>query len=195
MRNKRYTNLARREMTITSAVSDEAYNEETWNGDAHVAPSKNAVRDIIEALLNSTFVIAATPDIIGSTTPNVIYSLNKEIYKTSSADSPLTALQCSGTIVSNYGMTDAAMDIVLPTAVEGLAFLFILPTVRARAVRLRAGANDLINLNGVDGTDNGYVGVASGYTAKTRASVYTVKSSGGGFDWCVDSIVGGWAVL
>ena len=30
-----------------------------------------------------------------------------EVYKTQSADSPLTALQCSGTIVSNFGMTDA----------------------------------------------------------------------------------------
>lgn len=32
------------------AVSDEAYNEATWNGITTVAPSKNAVRDKIESL-------------------------------------------------------------------------------------------------------------------------------------------------
>jgi hypothetical protein len=132
------------------------------------------------------------PGTIGGTTPGVIYGLAKEIYKTASADSPLTALQCSKTIVSNYGMTDADCVISLPAAAEGLSFICILPAVRARYFKFRAGATDKIYLGGTAGSDNGYIGVASGYVTGSSCQIFAFKASDGGFDWFCLPIFGTW---
>ena len=136
----------------------------------------------------------AAPGTIGQTSPGAIYGLNKEIYKSADADSPLTAPQCSGTIVSNYGMTDADCTIDLPTAAEGLAFVCILPAVRARFFRLKcpSAQADKIYLLGVAGSDDGYVGVASGYATGASCSMFTFKASDGGFDWFCIPIFGTW---
>ena len=136
----------------------------------------------------------ASPKPIGETAPNTIRGKNKEIYKTASADSPLTATECSGTIVSNYGMTDADCIIDLPTAAEGLAFVCILPAVQARYFRLRcpSAEADKIYLLGVAGSDDGYVGVASGYTTGASASFFTFKASDGNYDWMCVPIFGTW---
>lgn len=136
----------------------------------------------------------ASPGTIGGTSPGVIYGWNKEIYKTQSADSPLTALQCSGTIVSNYGMTDADCTIDLPTAAEGLAFVAILPAVQAHFFKFHcpAAQADKIYLLGVAGSDDGNVGVASGYATGASASFFTFKASDGGFDWFCIPIFGTW---
>ena len=115
-----------------------------------------------------------------------------EVYKTASADSPLTALQCKRTIVSNYGMTDADCAITLPAAEEGLAFLCILPAVRARYFRLIANTGDKIYLSGTAGSAAGYVGVASGYATGTACQMFTFKASDGGFDWFCLPIFGTW---
>lgn len=133
-----------------------------------------------------------SPGAFGEETPNTVRSLNKEVYKTASADSPLTAAECSGTIVSNYGMTDADCVISLPTAAAGLGFLLILPAVRARYFKLRAGANDKIYLSGTSGIDNGYVGVASGYGSGACCSVFTFTTGAGAYDWSIITIVGTW---
>ena len=140
----------------------------------------------------------AEPDAIGETAPNTIRGKNKEVYKTASADSPLTAAECSGTIVSNYGMADADCLIDLPTAAEGLAFLCILPAVRAHYFRLQcpSAQADKINLltSGawVAGSDDGYVGVASGYAANACISMFAAKSTDGGFEWFAIPIAGSW---
>jgi hypothetical protein len=134
----------------------------------------------------------ASPDAIGETAPNTIRGKNKEVYKTANADSPLTAVQCSGTIVSNYGMTDADCTIELPAAAEGLSFVCVLPAVQARFFKLHAGATDKIYLLGVAGSDNGNVGVASGYATGASASLFTFKASDGGFDWFCIPIFGTW---
>lgn len=136
----------------------------------------------------------ASPDAIGGTTPNTIQGYNKEIFKTASADSPLTAAECAGTIVSNYGMTDADCIIDLPTAAEGLSFVCVLPAVRARYFRLRcpSAQADKIYLLGVAGNDDGYVGVASGYATGSAISLFTFKASDGGYDWFAIPIFGTW---
>jgi hypothetical protein len=152
------------------------------------------VRTIINVADGATANDMTAPGTIGGTTPGVIYGWNKEIYKTANADSPLTALQCSGTIVSNYGMTDADCVIDLPTAAEGLSFVCVLPAVRARYFRLRcpSAQADKIYLLGVAGSDDGYVGVASGYATGASCSMFTFKASDGGFDWMVIPIFGTW---
>lgn len=136
--------------------------------------------------------VIVAPGAIGTTTPDIIQGKTKEFYKTANADSPLTALQCSGTIVSNYGMTDADCAISLPTAISGLSFVCVLPAVRARYFKLRADTSDKIYLLGVAGSDNGYVGVASGYATGSSASFFTFKASDGGYDWFCIPIFGAW---
>jgi hypothetical protein len=138
------------------------------------------------------------PGTIGGTTPGVVYGLNKEIYKTADADSPLTAVQCAGTIVSNYGMTDADCTIDLPTAAEGLAFICILPTVQAHFFRLKCptAQTDKINLltagAWVAGSDDGYVGVASGYSANASISMFCAKIIDGTYEWFAMPVAGTW---
>jgi hypothetical protein len=140
----------------------------------------------------------AAPGAIGETTPSTIRGLNKEIYKTQSADSPLTAAECSGTIVSNYGMADADCTIDLPTAAEGLAFICILPTVQAHFFHLKcpSAQTDKINLltSGawVAGSDDGYVGVASGYSANASISMFCAKITDGTYEWFAMPVAGTW---
>ena len=131
---------------------------------------------------------------LGESAQNTIRGKNKEIYKTASGDSPLTAAECSGTIVSNYGMTDADCTIDLPTAAEGLAFVCILPTVRARYFRLccPAAQADKIYLNGTAGSDDGFVVVYSGYATASSCSIFTFKASDGGYDWFCIPLFGTW---
>ena len=139
-----------------------------------------------------------SPGPVGETTPNTIRGKNKEVYKTQSADGPLTAAECAGTIVSNYGMTDADCVIDLPPAAEGLAFICILPAVRARYFRLRcpsAQADKIYLLTSsawVAGSDDGYVGVASGYAANAMISMFCAKDTGGDFNWFSIPIAGTW---
>jgi len=183
------------------------------NGDTTHAPDGNSVFDALAlkasldspelvtpklgtpasgTLTNCTGYPLASPGAIGETTPNTIRGKNVEIFKTSSADGPLTSGQCCGTIVSNYGMTDADCAINLPTAAPGYAFVVILPSVRSRYFKFRAGTSDKIYLNGVAGSDNGHVGVASGYVTGTSCSFFTFKASDGGYDWFAISLFGTW---
>jgi len=162
--------------------------------DGIVALSASEVRTIINVADGATANNMAAPGAIGGTTPNTIQGYNKEIFKTASADSPLTAAECSGTIVSNYGMTDADCIVDLPIAAEGLSFVCVLPAVRARYFRLRcpSAQADKIYLLGVAGSDDGYVGVASGYATGSAISMFTFKASDGGYDWFAIPIFGTW---
>lgn len=167
--------------------------------DADVVPvvqsgvTKKVALSVLKTYVAGTADLTA-PGPIGGTTPNTIQGYNKEIFKTASADSPLTAVQCAGTIVSNYGMTDADCIIDLPTAAEGLSFVCVLPAVRAKYFRLRcpSAQSDKIYLLGVAGSDDGYVGVASGYATGSAISMFTFKSSDGGYDWFAIPIFGTW---
>jgi hypothetical protein len=142
--------------------------------------------DTVKRMLVTTTSLAAGTEQIRGTT--------KEIFKTANADSPLTAAQCAGTIVSNYGMTDADCTIDLPTAAEGLSFVAILPAVQAHFFKFHCptAQADKIYLLGVAGSDDGNVGVASGYATGAAASFFTFKASDGGFDWFCIPIFGTW---
>jgi hypothetical protein len=141
--------------------------------------------DTVKRMLVTTTSLAAGTEQIRGTT--------KEIYKTADADSPLTAVECAGTIVSNYGMADADCTIELPAAAEGLSFVCILPAVQAHFFKLHAGATDKIYLLGVAGSDNGNVGVASGYATGASASFFTFKTGGTpDYDWFCIPIFGTW---
>ena len=137
-----------------------------------------------------------SPGAIGETAPNSVRGTNKEIYITESGS--LAAVQCSGTIISNFGMTDADCAVDLPTATEGLAFVCTLPAIRAKYFRLvcPSAQSDKINLltsgDWVAGSDDGYVGVASGYAGNDSISVYCAKVTDGGFEWFMIPLSGEW---
>ena len=134
----------------------------------------------------------SSPAAFGETAPNTIRGLNKEVFRTANADGALTAAEVSGTLISNYGMTDADCAIDLPACAAGLGFMLILPAVRARYFKLRAASTDKIYLSGTAGSDNGYVGVASGYATGASASFISFKASDGGYDWFVIPLFGTW---
>jgi hypothetical protein len=146
----------------------------------------------IKTIADTKTLLHAAPGAIGETTPGTIRGLNKEIFKTENGT--LTADECSGTIVSNYGMTDANCTIDLPTAAEGLAFICILPTVRAKFFKLHcpSAQSDKIYLLGVAGSDDGNVGVASGYATGASCSMFTFKTGDGVYDWFCIPIFGTW---
>jgi len=138
----------------------------------------------------------ASPGAIGETTPNTIRGLNKTIFKTASADSPLTAAECSGTEVSNYGMTNADMLIDIAAAAAGLSFVFVAPAVRAHYIHLKGatGSGDIIYLltGGVfvAGSAEGYVGFASGYAAGAMIAFMSIQTGAGTYDWYAWPIAG-----
>lgn len=168
-----------------SAVSDTAYAA-SWNGVTTIAPSKNAVYDEMEQK-----VTAATPPAIGETSANTIRGLNKEILVPDSAS--LTAIQCSGTIINNYGMADANAVIDLPAAAAGLSFMVVLGAARAKYYRLKCldAANDKIYLNGVAGADDGYVQIAAAVVG-AAISFFTFQTGSGAYDWFAIPISGLW---
>lgn len=131
-----------------------------------------------------------SPGAYGETAPNTIRGLNKTIYKT--ADGSLTSADCCGTIVSNYGMGTANCTINLPTAIEGYSFVCFLPTVQSFFYKFRAGASDLIILDGTPGSVNGYVGVNSGYAAYDAISFMTIKGTDGAIKWMAMTGTGTW---
>ncbi len=153
---------------------------------------------LVQPLQGGTGVANANTSIITLASPLTVIGANTfvvntaEVVKTANADSPLTAAQCGNSVVSNYGMTDADCTIALPTAAANLAFLVILPAVRARFFKLQAGSSDKIYLSGVAGADNGKVGVASGYATGSCCTFFTFKASDGNFDWFANPIFGTW---
>lgn len=134
---------------------------------------------------------AINPDSVCETTPCTIRGLNKEVLAPDTA--ALSALQCSGTIINNYGMANADAIIDLPAAASGLSFLVVLGAARAHYYRLRClnAANDKIYLNGVAGSDDGYVGIA---TAVVGASIsfFAFQTGAGVYDWFAITISGEW---
>ena len=145
-------------------------------------------------------IVATTADInggtidntaIGGATPAAIQSLNKEVIVPDTV--ALTALQCSGTIINNFGMADADAVIDLPAAAVGLSFVVVLSAARAKYYRLRCldAANDKIYLDGVAGADGGYVSIAA---AVIGASIqfFTFQTEAAAFDWYAVTISGSW---
>jgi len=147
-------------------------------------------RSVGEYLLNPT-IVGGTIDnaAIGGTTANTIRALLDEDAEPTS--DTLTANQCSGGLISNYGQTDDAL-IQLPTIAAGYNFTSLLGTTVAKYYRIKAATNDKIYLDGVAGADNGYVGVASA-AAGNCIQFVSFQTGAGAYDWMAVSVSGPWA--
>ena len=132
------------------AVSDTAYDATTWDNVTTIAPSKNAVRDKLEA---------------GPTSVEV------------TGTGPLTDAQVRRTIVSNYGMS-AGGDTTLP-AYAGRTIFTIVVEAASQAWSLKPPTGEALILDGLalDANDEIDIGQNVGDSAtlirvRTGASTY-----------------------
>lgn len=131
----------------------------------------------------------AVPGAIGETTPGTIRSLIKVIVK--DATGSLSAVECSGTIVNNYGQSDDT-TLTLPAAAAGLSFMVALGTTVAKYFRLDPQSGDKIILDGTAADDGDYVGIASAAQG-AAISFVAIQTGESAYDWVATSISGTWA--
>ena len=108
-----------------------------------------------------------------------------------SATDNVSAAQCYGSVINNYGQSDNA-TLTLPAAAVGMHFTVILGTTVAKYYRLDPNANDYIILDGVASTDGKYVGVASATIGGT-ISFRSVQTGASEYNWVAYTSTGAWA--
>lgn len=128
------------------------------------------------------------PGAIGGTTAGTVRSLIDEDVE--AATDTLTANQCSGGLINNYGQANDA-TLTLPAAAAGMSFIVILGTTVAKYFRLDPNASDSIYLDGATTGDGKYVGVAS--AALGNAIQFVAFQTGAtAYDWYATTISGVW---
>lgn len=106
------------------------------------------------------------------------------------ATDTLTANQCSGGIINNYGQS-ADVTLTLPAIAAGMHFTVILGTTAAFFLRIDPNASDSIYLDGVTTGDGKYVGVTT--TQVGYAIQFTAFQTGASaYDWYATTISGPW---
>ena len=149
--------------------------------------------DIDGGTINDVTIGGSTPGPVSGTTGTFSGSVSaklKTIIKPSTAT--LTADECKGTLISNYGQS-AQNVLSLPPAAEGLSFTAVISTAGAGAFYLSPDGSDRIYLDGTDigparvGMETPAVGAMIAFTAfQTGASSYA---------WAAQTIAGTWVDL
>ena len=130
----------------------------------------------------TTDVLFTSPTI---TTPAI--TINEIIQ---AATDTLTAAECSGTIINNYGQS-ADADLDLPAAAEGLGFTVILGTTTANFYRFTPASGEIIALDGATTGANKYVQIAS--AAKYAAIEFrTIQTGAATWEWVAFTVSGLW---
>lgn len=147
---------------------------------------------------DATYDIGAS----GATRPRNLYASGTGIfggavtatgYKTTTttvaSTATLTAVQTSGTVLSNYGQS-AEATLTLPAAAEGLGLTFIVTTT-GNALHIKAGASDKIYLDGAALDDGDKVSLATPAVGDA-VSCLAFRSGESTWDWLCTSIAGAW---
>ena len=100
----------------------------------------------------------------------------------------LTAEECYGTIINNYGQGSANTQ-TLPTAAEGLSGTCVIATAGAGAFNLKAGPSDKIYLDGTALDDGDKVSLATPLVGNTF-SFWAFQNGAAAWDWIVFSGTG-----
>ena len=106
------------------------------------------------------------------------------------ATASLTAAQCSGCLINNYGQT-ADATLTLPAAAAGLNFTVVLGTTVAKFYRLDPASGDSIYLGGTTTGDGKYVGIASAVVG-AAISFVAFKTGASTYDWFASIAAGSW---
>lgn len=106
------------------------------------------------------------------------------------ATATLTADQCSGGLINNYGQTADAV-VTLPAAADGLNFTVILGTTVAKYFRIDPASGDSIYLGGATTGDGKYVGIASAVVG-AAISFVAFKTGASTYDWFASIAAGSW---
>lgn len=104
----------------------------------------------------------------------------------------LTAAQCVGESINNYGQTDN-ITFMLPAAAEGLNFTFIAGTTVAKYLRFDPASGDSIYLDGLTTGDGKYAGIAS-VTIGDWIQFVAFKTGASAYDWMATSGLGAWSM-
>lgn len=108
------------------------------------------------------------------------------------ASDTLTATECKGKQINNYGQAAANNLQALPAAAEGMSFPAVCGTAQAaHYFRFQAAASDKIYLDGVAGSDNGYVSIAVPVVGAT-IQFFTFQTGASAWDWAAITITGSW---
>ena len=112
----------------------------------------------------------------------------KEILVPSTGD--ISTAQLRNTILNNYGQSVANTQ-TLPTCAPGLSALIFISATGVGAFNLKAGASDKIYLDGTALDDGDKVTLAAPLVGNC-ATVFSVTTGAGAWDWFLNVIVGVW---
>ena len=104
---------------------------------------------------------------------------------TKAATGILTAAECRGCVISNYGQS-AENTQTLPPAAEGLHGLVVIGTAGAGAFHLKAGAGDKIYLDGTALDDGDKASLASPAVGD-NFTFFSFQTGASAYDWIVTS--------
>ena len=126
---------------------------------------------------------------IGGTTAGTIRAKLDE--DAEPASDTLSANQCSGGLISNYGQT-GDVTLTLPAVAAGLHFTVLLGTTVAKYFRLDPNASEVIYLDGTALTGGYYVGLASA-VAGACIQFVAFQTGASAWAWAATTISGAWA--
>jgi len=134
---------------------------------------------------SSPFVIA--PDDIGAGSGRWIFQIESGLINEiiQAASDTLTAAECSGTIINNYGQSVANTQ-TLPAAAKGLSGTCVIATAGTGAFNLKAGASDKIYLDGTALDDGDKASIATPAVGNSMSFV-AFHTGASAYDWLVIS--------
>jgi hypothetical protein len=155
-----------------------------------------AAGNIVDRGASSTEVTAQERDDIYLTPSSVPYIVRPQSVN-KSANATLTAIECSGTLITNYGWNgtaDGDQTFTLPAAEEGLEFLFLNLVTHATADLYFDPADNTtqIVLDGVACGNDERVWTDNA-TAYESIHFYTFSVNATAYDWAADSVNGVWS--
>jgi len=133
----------------------------------------------------------ASPPDTGGTTANTIRSLIDEDVE--AASDTLTANQCSGGLINNFGQDAANADITitLPVIAAGYNFTVVLGDTQANFFRIDPNGSDSIYLDGVTTGDGKYVQIASAVKGAC-IQFFAFQTAAAAWDWLALTVSGAW---